>query len=88
MPERDFDEEFGQIMASEFAHEDAELVTFYKNRMFGNGSDHYPGEQQFVHGLMRYEYLMSKPDLQKAVGKCVGKMAGIQTGKEFFSDKT
>ncbi len=87
MPSRDFDEEFGQIMGSEFAHEDAELVSFYQTRMFGDGGEEHPGERRFVHGLIRYEYPMSEADLRVAIGKCVGKLAGIKTGREFFREQ-
>lgn len=87
MSGRDIDAEFGRIVSTEFAAHDPELIAYYQNQMYGDGDEHFAGEKEFVHGVLRYEYFLSPSDLVRAVGKCVGKLAGIKTGGEFFNGK-
>ncbi len=85
MPERDFDGEFGDIMARHFAPEDPELVELYRGKMYRSGDLEDPSYSQFVDGLVRWQYPMSRDQFRVAKIKVLaGLIDGVERGEDLF----
>lgn len=77
---RDFDSEFRDMMVPQAAT-DPELVDLYSSRMFLDEVEE-PGTEEFVRGLIKWQYDLDQPRYRKAAARCVARLAGVRVGVE------
>jgi hypothetical protein len=80
MAERDFDSEFS-ILLSGLAAEDPELTEHYRAKMHG---EEVETEDWEIEMMIRVQYDQTPGSYKLAVARCVGKIAGVQFGREMF----
>jgi hypothetical protein len=85
MTDRDFDSEFGDMLARQFAADDPELVDYFRDKLYGDSAQNDPDHDRFVNGLIRYQYPMSHRQLRAAQSIVIARLIpGLNRGEDIF----